>query len=396
MKITKGRFWVVAAALLLASTSLFAQNGDRKAPTVSKYLISAKAGGVNFVEGPVAIVRKTGQSGSLIKGDQVNVGDRVSTGAIGRAEILLNPGSFVRLGENSAFEFQNTSLADLRLRLDSGTAILEIFATKDFTVTVQVQRSKFKLYESGIYRIDVPNNGVARLEVTKGRALAGTEVVKSGRAAVMNGSVATIEKFDKGDKDALESWSKSRAKELAKVTARLDRTNMRSSMLNSYMHRWNMYDSFGVWVYDPFYHGATFLPFGYGWGSPYGYWYGTSIWNLGLPRYVMLPPTGYYTVTGPTPTANPGAAPIRDTKPGSVGGGDAPMVRPAYTSIQGTSNSTGSGVMPTRRDRGFDVSDGLPTRSAPSFPSSMPAPMSAPSMPAPAPAPVMDRKPGRP
>jgi hypothetical protein len=34
--------------------------------------------------------------------------------------------------------------------------------------------------------------------------------------------------------------------------------------------RWNFLNSFGLWIYSPFMGGYSFMPFGYGWCSPYG------------------------------------------------------------------------------------------------------------------------------
>src|SRR5688500_15986988 len=136
-------------AICLSFTSLcmvvHAQDETLSAAAGDKYVISAKAGGVNFVEGAVGVVRKSGKSGVLIKGDVLNVGDRVSTGTDGRAEILLNPGSFLRIGGNSAFEFKTTMLDDLRLSIDRGSAILEVFAAEEFKVAVNTPRAKYLL-----------------------------------------------------------------------------------------------------------------------------------------------------------------------------------------------------------------------------------------------------------
>jgi hypothetical protein len=109
-------------ALGFVAALAVAQNDTISAAAGDRYVISAKAGGVNFVEGTVAVVRKSGRSGVLLKGDTLEIGDRVSTAENGKVEILLNPGSFLRLGGTSAFEFNNTSLDELEIRLDSGSA----------------------------------------------------------------------------------------------------------------------------------------------------------------------------------------------------------------------------------------------------------------------------------
>lgn len=288
--------WAGASAQDEAITSA----GDR-------YVISAKAGGVNFVEGAVGVVRIAGKNGQLLKGDTLEIGDRVSTGPDGKAEILLNPGSFLRLGGSSAFEFKTTSLDDLQLRLDSGSAILEVFAGDDFKVAVDTPKAKFLLIETGVYRVDILGRGEARLEVWKGAAEVGStgEIVKAGRTATTTaGGLYTIAKFDRDEMDALDTWSKLRGKELAKVTARLKDRNVRTALMRSYLGRgWNLYGSFGLWVFDPFYGGFVFLPFGRGWNSPYGYGYACHLGWYNLPPVVWNPPPPPSTGGGQNPPA---------------------------------------------------------------------------------------------
>lgn len=334
MKNLISRVFVAAFAVFAFAFSLSAQDDSMAAAAGNKYLISAKAGGVNFVQGAVGIVRTAGKSGHLLKGDKLEIGDRVSTGADGKAEILLNPGSYLRLGANSAFEFKSTSLDDLQLRLDSGGAILEVFATEDFVVSVNTPKTKFTLIESGIYRIDVEQGGTGKIAVWKGKARVGDDekaIVKSGREGSMNGTALSVSKFDRDDKDELEIWSKSRAKELAKITASLERNTMRTALMRSFLGRqWNMYNSFGLWVYDPFRRNHCFLPFGWGWGSPYGYGFGNNIYYYGLPRVIYNPPPGS---TGPV-------VPVQETKIRRLPPVDGP-VRPPFAQVQGSSGSTG-------------------------------------------------------
>lgn len=344
------RFLSVALIGLLAMVSVSAQSEKISAAAGDKYIISAKAGGINFVEGTVGVVKKAGRSGLLLRGDKLEIGDRVSTGADGKAEVLLNPGSYLRLGSNSAFEFRTTSLDDLQIRLDSGSAIFEVFATEDFKVTVNSPKTRFTLIESGIYRVDVAPDGAGKIAVWKGRAQVGDEangIVKSGREATLNGSNVSVAKFDRDDKDALEIWSKGRAKELAKISGSLAKNNMRTALMRSYLGRsWNMYDSFGVWVYDPFRRSHCFLPFGYGWNSPYGYGFGHSIWYYNLPVVVTQPPRTTWTRTY----------------------GPKPVDQPAFVRAQGTSGSTGRDFGAVKPGRG-DTSGGYdPVRSSGSGP----------------------------
>lgn len=294
----------LTALAICLSFAVFAaaQDDDRVASAVGDmYVISAKAGGVNYVEGKVTVV-KNSRSGYLVKGDRLEIGEKVSTGADGKAEILLNPGSFVRLGENAVFEFASTALDDVKVKLTGGSAIFEVFADNEFKVAIATPKANFYAIKSGVYRVDVLANGSGKISVWKGKAQIGenTEaVVKGGKAAIVTGNQVAIEKFDRDDKDALEVWSKDRAKTLAKINSKLQRDDIRNSLLNSFNSRgWGLYDSFGLWVLDRFSGYYCFVPFGYGWSSPYGYWYNRDLWYFRMPRYV------YYQSPQPTNNGN--------------------------------------------------------------------------------------------
>ena len=288
-----------ALCTVLFSGFVFAQTDNKTVSSKgSLYVISAKAGGVNYVEGNVISTGKNKKGGLLLKGDTLEIGDKVSTGANGKAEILLNPGSYIRLAENSSFEFLTTSLDDLRLRLSGGSAMFEVFADDDFNIVVNTPKADFSIIKSGVYRISVLNDGSGKIAVWKGKARIGefseTEI-KGGREATVNAGRVAIVKFDRDEKDALESWSKSRAKDLARVNSRLQRPDLRNGLISGFgASRWNMYNSFGLWVFDQSFGSYCFLPFGYGWSSPYGYSYGRDIWYFRLPGviYSQPPPSG--------------------------------------------------------------------------------------------------------
>ncbi len=294
---------------VLFSSFVFAQNNNKTVSSTSDlYVISAKAGGVNYVEGKVVVAGKNNRSGYLLKGDTVEVGDKVSTGADGKAEILLNPGSYIRLAENSSFEFLTTSLNNLRLKLNGGSAMFEVIADDEFKIAVKTPKADFSIITSGVYRVSVLNDGSGKIAVWKGKAQIGdfnyTEI-KAGREAVVKGSQVAIEKFDRDEKDALENWSKTRAKDLAKVNSRLQRQDIRNTLISGFgASRWNMYNSFGLWVFDRSFGSYCFLPFGYSWNSPYGYSYGRDLWYFRLPRviYTQPPPSGGTTVAGKSKT----------------------------------------------------------------------------------------------
>jgi hypothetical protein len=315
-----------AVLAIISASSVFAQDRTLSSVAGDKWVISAKAGGVNYVQGTVSVTRSGGINGLLLKGDAIDVGDRVSTGNDGRAEVLLNPGSYLRVAENSSFEFKTTKLEDLEILVTRGSVMFEVFADNDFKVAVATPKHKYDLVESGVYRVDVAADGNASIEVWKGKAEVGDAVLKGGRtASSLDGQIA-VAKFDRDDRDNFETWSRDRAKELAKATNTLKDKTLRTSLMRSFLGGgWNMYNSFGLWVYDAQFGRYCFLPFGYGWSSPYGYGFASSIWSYRLPQVVFYPPMNSRPVAGNPPTGGstpPVGIPPRQTPPVGVPPGD--------------------------------------------------------------------------
>ena len=284
-------FLISALTFSLAAVSL-AQNTARDVSAGgSKYVISAEAGGVNYVQGDVRVLtNNSSRLGSLLKGDNLKIGEEIMTGKDGKVEILLNPGSFVRLGANSDFEFESTSLDNLKLQLNRGSAMFEIITDDDFKISVKTPKAEFYLVKSGIYRLDVLADGTGRLEVRKGRAQIGNTAatkIKKKKAAIFDGDEVAIEKFDRDDKDSLERWSEFRSEQLADANAQLSQRNLRNTLISGFNNNaWSFYNTFGLWAYSPQFGGYCFLPFGYGWNSPYGYSYPWNIWSYRFPTYL--------------------------------------------------------------------------------------------------------------
>lgn len=280
----KSRIYPFAGLIVLALSmvaGVTAQDDSTvKSAAGDLYVISAKAGGVNYVEGSAVARRADGKAGQLVKGDDLDAGDVIETGADAKVELLLNPGSFARLDKNTRFELTTTNLDDLRLKVLAGSAIFEVFASDDFKVTVNTPLSEFYLIKSGVYRVDVGAGGVARLEVWKGKAETANEAdatLKKGRTATLDGGEVEVAKFDRGDKDEFERWSKDRAELIAKANRKLSRKTLEPSLLNGFRaDAWDCWQSIGLWVYSRRYGTYSFLPFGYGWRSPYGYGFNTS------------------------------------------------------------------------------------------------------------------------
>ncbi|MFZ1700544.1 MAG: FecR domain-containing protein [Pyrinomonadaceae bacterium] len=278
----------LAVLFVVGASASMAQN--TRVSTADKYLISASAGHVNYTEGSVAVIRADTRGTMLIKGDKLGAGERVSTDAKGRAEVLLNPGSYLRLGENSEFEFITTDLDDLRLKLHRGSAIFEVFATNEFRVSIFTPKGRVTVVNSGVYRIDLNKDGSGLLSVTEGQAVVGEKsiaVVKDGFTATLSGGKAKLARFDRDQRDDFAEWSRARSKDLGKMASKLKNSNMRTTLIDTfYSGMWGSQNHFGVWAFNPYTGSWCFLPYYSGWRSPYGWGYGSYFSWYHLPPSV--------------------------------------------------------------------------------------------------------------
>jgi uncharacterized membrane protein YgcG len=262
MRIT--RLGLTMLAILLSATLALAQ--DRKpisTSEMSKYIVSAKAGVVNVVEGEGTVTRARPFAipDMLISGDELLTGDTVKTGPGGHAEVLLNPGSYLRLGEASEFIFLFDSATGNRIKLLRGSAVIEASAM-DELIFVETPTTKFALARVGLYRFNIPSDGKAEVAVSKGRVLIGNSTIEQGKRALVEGTTTAIAKLNKRDLDGLDDWSKNRAKALIAANRGLSNRGMSNTLGMAFMYN--------AWIYDPFCRCYTFLPYAGGFASPYG------------------------------------------------------------------------------------------------------------------------------
>jgi len=253
----------------------------------SPYVVSAKAGGINFVSGDVRLSRAgRPDNQTLTSRDALDSGDVVSTGASGRLEVLLMPGSFLRVAENTQVAFKSAT-GELQFDVMSGTVIVEASGISDdeALMTVGTPRTVVSLLRSGIYRITVAPDGSTNVAVRKGRAqLAGNPpvTIKGNNQATIggNGGVTAIAKLAKKDVSEFESWSKERAEQVATNNRKIQRKALRSTLagLSADSLFASNRSAFGLWVRDGLTGGYAFLPFYSGWSSPYGSSYRNYLW----------------------------------------------------------------------------------------------------------------------
>ncbi|MCA1815635.1 MAG: FecR family protein [Acidobacteria bacterium] len=310
------------AGLSLTFGLLFVCASHARADITDDHLISARAGIVNLVSGD-AMLRRAGESVwlTLRVKDELKSGDAVRTGAGARVEVLLNPGSYLRLGDSSEFELTDASLDSLRIKLAKGGAVVEAagFDDSGFTITVNTPQTQVSVVRAGVYRFDVTPLNTTELRVQKGRALVGggRVLVKEGMAARVGASGAVeVAKFDKKDRDALDLWSRDRAEEVARVNRALELRTLNARLASFAYGNPYFGSSFGgVWLWGSSCY--TFMPFVMGFSSPYGFgypawmfWPAEALYGCGCePRYYG----GAYFRRFPRPTFSAGGNTMSNT-----------------------------------------------------------------------------------
>jgi FecR protein len=286
MRISQRLSLLTIAALSLASLCA--------GTTAAQHLISSKAGFVNRVDGKVYIVRQDNQDneegvkGSASLGTQMREGDRLTAEADSYAEILLNPGSYIRIDEKSQLRALNTDLTQVRFELINGSAMVEVGQVdKKSPIEIVTPHGSFFIRKTGLQRIDVKDE-VTSVAVRQGEIHLGTldqvlakKAFKIGRGKVaqLTGVPApSLAKIDKDAVDEFDQWSFNRAELLMAANQRaLHQSSSRNGAL-----------SFG-WHFDPFHRCYTFIPRGSYW-SPYGFGFFNSF-NSCYDCY--FPPRGY-------------------------------------------------------------------------------------------------------
>ncbi len=235
-------------------------------------------GALNYVEGQASIDNQVVNSKS-VGSASLNAGDVLSTGN-GRAEILLTPGIFLRVGKNSAVRMDTPELTNTRVSVLQGEAMVEAdLLHKEDRIYIGERNATSELDKKGVYDFDadVPNVRVydGKLTVTEDDRKVD---LGKGREAVLTGEPLKAQKFDTRPAEAsdpLYAWSKLRSEYLAEATA----STAQTYIVDGFGPGW-----YGAgWYWNPWWSMYSFVPgdgffmnpFGWGLYSPlYMYGYG--------------------------------------------------------------------------------------------------------------------------
>ena len=254
------------AALLLSLATLCA-------PAFSQSANPAVPGTLNYVEGQASI---DGQAVSQHSVGQASLepGQSLST-ATGKAEILLTPGVFLRLDDNSAVTMVSPSLTDTVVKLDSGRADVEVDQLyKQNEIVIAQNGGQSQLLKGGLYEFNASDKTMrvfdgkaavfegAQPMGSEGGQLVGKPVdVKGGHELALNGEVkpSSFDKDQAKSSDQLYNWSSLRSEYLGEANV-------------------NLASGYGEapgfapgWFWDAGLYGYTWLPGGGPFFSPFGY-----------------------------------------------------------------------------------------------------------------------------
>ena len=299
--------WLMPATILtgmcMLAASSFAQT----------YTISAKPGALNFIQGDVSVngdpVWSTNVKSTFLKESDVIAVKN------GKAEVLLTPGVFLRLGENSQVRMIKPSLIETQIEVLSGESMIEVDdMVVGSSVAVMDHGSSTTLIKPGLFRFT--ETTIASLDGKADVAFGTRKVELKKNHQVEIGDALTASKVDLNQGDDLFAWSNTRAQYNAAATYVGS-----TSVYNSGGYGYGSYSSPGWYWNSPFNsymwlpsNGAFYSPFGWGFYGPglvsyapvmafgglgYGYGYG---YGYGVPVSYPIKPV---TTTGGKPTVVP-------------------------------------------------------------------------------------------
>jgi len=234
-------------------------------------------GSINYLEGQASI---DGQAltQSAVGSAALAAGQLLATQE-GRAELLLTPGIFFRIANQSAVQMVSTGLVNTVVTLQRGRALVEVadILPANNVVINQVGAST-RILKSGLYEFDADRgvvrvfDGKASVRITSGTSGRAVDV-KSGRQVIVNGSVEIrAQNFDKkGQQDDFYRWASLRSSYLTE--ANVDAARRYVGVGGYAPDLW----SGANWYWDPWFDAYTFIPddgiffspFGWGFYSPW-------------------------------------------------------------------------------------------------------------------------------
>ena len=179
----------------------------------------------NAVSGEVFYQRKDGTF-PLEAGLKLEQGDFIRSRADGYAELLLQPGNYLRVGSETECQLFSDQHDKMRLKLTHGVLIFELLSreTEYFSsglwadanelIRVITPDAEVFINHPGVFRINTTASGRTEVVVREGEAVVnGYRIKKTRRAVTANGNVSVME-TDAKVEDKFDTWSRERAAQM--------------------------------------------------------------------------------------------------------------------------------------------------------------------------------------
>ena len=213
----------------------------------------------------------------LTAGHKLSAGGELRTLENGRAELLLNPGSYLRLAESSLIRFIRAGYPKMKFEILQGEVIVEsaAFNPAIHSLSISTPGGDFQVAAKGLYRLSLEPR--LRVSVYKGalERIGNNRKrrrLEAGRSYRLEATTSKLHSEKLTRKDDLNQWSKKRARQLAESNSLLS-ARLRRSAYPSFGYR-----NRGGWVLGSRSQWFTFVPFDSKPKSPYGFRYGNALW----------------------------------------------------------------------------------------------------------------------
>ena len=238
--------------------------------------VSALPGVINYIEGQVYWNGLPISQQDLGPRLHLNASDTLTT-TNGKIEVLLNPGTFLRLGENAEIRMISPTLVDSQIEIIKGEAIVEVIQiVKGNQVRIVDAGASITLRNSGVYRITTQPEPAVSVYAGKAEAdLNGfNKEAKKGHEILLTANLPE-QRFDTKAPDELYAWSNVRSEYDAGASyaaaSALSPTNNGGPgggyYPPNYTPGWYWNGAWDSWAWLPG-DGYFFSPFGWGFYSP--------------------------------------------------------------------------------------------------------------------------------
>src|SRR5579871_660547 len=244
---------------------------------------AARPGTINYVEGRASLGTSSLNASSV--GNLEMERDQVLTTEAGKVEILLTPGVFLRLADNSSLKMISPEITKTEVQLDKGRALIEVVEIHGQN-DIQIDEScgTIKLLRKSLYDIDADHHEV---RVFNGSAeVTGADrkvTLASNHKLVMSDDRLKPAHLDARQyQDGFYRWSGLRSAYLSEASVSAARSYIGTGP-DWYGPGWIG----SGWYWNPWFEVYTFLP-------PAGIIYGGFGWGFYSPIAVYWSPFAYF------------------------------------------------------------------------------------------------------